>query len=85
MFIQVAASKTKIYMVLEFVNGGELFDRIVSPCNFHSNSVSTPLRNSLRCIFVSSDTTSWFPSCKNKKRQPRENYLNKKGGGFFSS
>ncbi|XP_039836518.1 CBL-interacting protein kinase 17-like isoform X4 [Panicum virgatum] len=24
----VAASKTKIYMVLEFVNGGELFDRI---------------------------------------------------------
>jgi hypothetical protein len=27
---QVAASKTKIYMVLEFVNGGELFDKIVS-------------------------------------------------------
>jgi 5'-AMP-activated protein kinase catalytic alpha subunit len=26
--IQVAASKTKIYMVLEFVNGGELFERI---------------------------------------------------------
>ncbi|KAF6993640.1 hypothetical protein CFC21_010503 [Triticum aestivum] len=25
---EVAASKTKIYMVLEFVNGGELFDRI---------------------------------------------------------
>jgi hypothetical protein len=27
---QIAASKTKIYMVLEFVNGGELFDKIVS-------------------------------------------------------
>ncbi|AQK90911.1 hypothetical protein ZEAMMB73_Zm00001d008856 [Zea mays] len=26
--IQVAASKTKIYMVLELVNGGELLDRI---------------------------------------------------------
>lgn len=28
-FFQVAASKTKIYMVLEYVNGGELFDKIV--------------------------------------------------------
>jgi len=27
-FLQVAASKTKIYMVLEFVDGGELFDKI---------------------------------------------------------
>ncbi|XP_059632038.1 CBL-interacting serine/threonine-protein kinase 1-like [Cornus florida] len=27
---EVLASKTKIYMVLEYVNGGELFDRIVS-------------------------------------------------------
>ena len=27
--VQVLASKTKIYMVLEFVTGGELFDRIV--------------------------------------------------------
>ncbi|CAK9144505.1 unnamed protein product [Ilex paraguariensis] len=27
---EVLASKTKIYMVLEFVNGGELFDRIAS-------------------------------------------------------
>ncbi|RRT65908.1 hypothetical protein B296_00026474 [Ensete ventricosum] len=26
---QVSASKTKIYMVLEYVNGGELFDKIV--------------------------------------------------------
>lgn len=26
----MSASKTKIYMVLEYVNGGELFDRIVS-------------------------------------------------------
>jgi hypothetical protein len=25
------ASKTKIYMVLEFVDGGELFDKIVRP------------------------------------------------------
>jgi hypothetical protein len=33
--VQVAASKTKIYMVLEFVNGGELFDKIVS----HENPV----------------------------------------------
>jgi hypothetical protein len=29
--IQIAASKTKIYMVLQLVNGGELFDGIVSP------------------------------------------------------
>lgn len=29
MIMQVLASKTKIYMVLEFVNGGELFDKIV--------------------------------------------------------
>lgn len=27
---QVLASKAKIYMVLEYVNGGELFERIVS-------------------------------------------------------
>jgi hypothetical protein len=27
--VQVSASKTKIYMVLEYVNGGELFDKIV--------------------------------------------------------
>lgn len=26
---QVMASKTKIYIVLELVNGGELFDKIV--------------------------------------------------------
>lgn len=26
---QVMASKTKIYIVLEFVDGGELFDKIV--------------------------------------------------------
>jgi hypothetical protein len=28
------ASKTKIYMVLDFVDGGELFDKIVRPSNF---------------------------------------------------
>ena len=33
--MQVLASKTKIYMVLEYVNGGELFDKIVrSNCLF---------------------------------------------------
>lgn len=31
---QVLASKTKIYMVLEYVNGGELFDKIVSTITF---------------------------------------------------
>jgi 5'-AMP-activated protein kinase catalytic alpha subunit len=29
-FWQVLASKTKIYIVLEYVTGGELFDKIVS-------------------------------------------------------
>lgn len=38
-FLQVAASKTKIYMVLEFVNGGELFDKIVS----HQNHIVSTL------------------------------------------
>jgi len=28
------ASKSKIYMVLDFVDGGELFDKIVRPSNF---------------------------------------------------
>lgn len=28
-FVQVMASKTKIFIVLEFVTGGELFDKIV--------------------------------------------------------
>jgi len=37
--LQVAASKTKIYMVLEFVNGGELFDKIVSHQNYIVNTV----------------------------------------------
>ncbi|KAL3641857.1 CBL-interacting serine/threonine-protein kinase 1 [Castilleja foliolosa] len=31
---EVLASKTKIYMVLEYVNGGELFDRIASKGKF---------------------------------------------------
>jgi hypothetical protein len=30
LFCQVMASKTKIYIVLEYVTGGELFDKIVS-------------------------------------------------------
>lgn len=29
LILQVVASKTKIYMVLEYVTGGELFDKIV--------------------------------------------------------
>ena len=37
--IQVAASKTKIYMVLEYVNGGELFDKIVSHENLSRNVI----------------------------------------------
>jgi serine/threonine protein kinase len=28
--LEVIASKTKIYIVLEYVTGGELFDKIVS-------------------------------------------------------
>lgn len=28
--IQVIASRTKIYIILEFITGGELFDKIVS-------------------------------------------------------
>jgi serine/threonine protein kinase len=31
---EVMASKSKIYMVLEYVDGGELFDKIVRPMNF---------------------------------------------------
>ena len=33
------ASKTKIYIVLELVNGGELFDKIVSISNPHTISL----------------------------------------------
>ena len=33
LLLQVMASKKKIYLVLEFVNGGELFDKIVSDEN----------------------------------------------------
>lgn len=29
-FLQVLASRTKIYIILEFITGGELFDKIVS-------------------------------------------------------
>lgn len=32
--MQVVASKTKIYMVLEYVTGGELFDKIVRSSYF---------------------------------------------------
>lgn len=28
---QVIATRTKIYIILEFITGGELFDKIVSP------------------------------------------------------
>jgi serine/threonine protein kinase len=46
---QVAASKTKIYMVLEFVDGGELFDRIVSPPKFNINDT----------LFLHSSSSLW--------------------------
>ena len=29
--LQVLASRTKIYIILEFITGGELFDKIVRP------------------------------------------------------
>lgn len=32
---EVMASKTKIYIVLELVNGGELFDKIVSVSSYY--------------------------------------------------
>ena len=38
LLLQVMASKKKIYLVLEFVNGGELFDKIVSDDN-HCNQL----------------------------------------------
>lgn len=33
--VKVMASKTKIYIVMELVTGGELFDKIVSDGSFH--------------------------------------------------
>ena len=33
--MKVMASKTKIYIVMELVTGGELFDKIVSVRSFH--------------------------------------------------
>lgn len=33
--VKVMASKTKIYIVMELVTGGELFDKIVSDWSFH--------------------------------------------------
>jgi hypothetical protein len=33
--VKVMASKTKIYIVMELVTGGELFDKIVSGPSFH--------------------------------------------------
>ena len=37
LLLQVMASKKKIYLVLEFVNGGELFDKIVSDENHYNH------------------------------------------------
>ncbi|AQK90907.1 hypothetical protein ZEAMMB73_Zm00001d008856 [Zea mays] len=54
--IQVAASKTKIYMVLELVNGGELLDRIiVLYLELYASCVEyiTPLRDSMSSVFPS--------------------------------
>nr|ACN36501.1 unknown [Zea mays] len=63
--IQVAASKTKIYMVLELVNGGELLDRVVSrpgrsfflPCDHRR-----PVRESSRSRRQGGSSSTWsFP------------------------
>lgn len=51
------ASKTKIYIVLEYVTGGELFDKIVSAlCTYYTNllnltfvSYPSPVSGSLVC------------------------------------
>jgi serine/threonine protein kinase len=52
-------------MVLEFVNGGELFDKIVSsPCSSYSNYLNPCFapRNSIRYTLFS----SWFPFFQKK-------------------
>jgi hypothetical protein len=54
------ASKTKIYIVLEYVTGGELFDKIVSAlCTYYTNllnltfvSYSSPVSGSLVCVYT---------------------------------
>ena len=33
LYFKVLASRTKIYIILEFITGGELFDKIVSTQN----------------------------------------------------
>ena len=37
--VKVMASKTKIYIVMELVTGGELFDKIVSTGHFSTSEI----------------------------------------------
>ena len=39
--VKVMASKTKIYIVMELVTGGELFDKIVSAGPFSTSEIYT--------------------------------------------
>jgi hypothetical protein len=91
--IQIAASKTKIYMVLELVNGGELFDRIVSPrmklLLFFPSIPSTSRaqdRFLFRCrYFYNRHLIPLLLSLLQLNRPVRENSRSKKQGGSFSS
>ena len=53
---QVLASRTKIFIVLELVTGGELFDRIVSASRF---GLSTPITHHAPCVIERSFSCSF--------------------------
>ena len=53
------ASRTKIYIILEFVTGGELFDKIVSTV-FHISYLSLAYLYVLCYLFL------WSSCCYNK-------------------
>jgi serine/threonine protein kinase len=62
-------------MVLEFVNGGELFDRIVSTCNFHSNHLNPifALWDSVRyTLLVLTFQVGFLPAQKKLKKKLSE-------------
>lgn len=76
---QVLASKTKIYMVLEYVNGGELFDKIVRSSD-------------TRTIFVPASTwhynwviLKWIILIVGCWRHKKGSCQSKKDAGFSSS
>ena len=48
---QVMASKTKIYIVLEYVTGGELFDKIVSTLSVSTQPSFVPDRVILWVVY----------------------------------